>query len=178
MEVIIGGSVVVLLAAGFAAKRWVTGDSIASEYPKQITEEGTAHVSHYFERKHATVTYPDGSEERVVYDERSDKENRIILRRFSEECFEVRSSWNNGRPTMSKQSVPEEDTRMFSLANVRGIDIDRTDEMVAGAEVEVEREKEERESGNKYTTYTRFDKHEDHEVGIWYKGEWKAHIDR
>lgn len=172
--IIIGGSVVVLLAAGFALKRWATGETTSKE---RVTVEETANLSHYFTRKHATVTFPDGSEENVVYDERRDDDNRITLRQYSDDCFKVRRRFRSGAPMLKKQSVPEEDTRMFSLSNIRGIDIDRTDEMVAGAEVEVEREKEVWENGSRFTQYTSFNRRGDHEVGIWYKGEWLAHID-
>lgn len=174
IEILVLVAAVVLIAAVFALKRWATGETSSKE---RVTVEETANITHYFTRKHATITFPDGSEKSVVYDERSDKENRVILLRYSEDCFTVRPKYRSGSPMLKKQSVLEEDTRMFSLSNIRGIDIDRTDEMVAVAEVEVEREEEVREDGSRFTQYTSFNRRGDYEVSIWWKGEWLAHIE-
>lgn len=176
---IIGGVVLafLLIAAFFKVAEYLWNKYHGRERQTRRRDD-TAHLSHYFTRKYGTITFPNGDTKDVTYDERVDKKDgRTFLKINTPECFSVSQQFRSGRPALSSEKTPPEDEQMFSLSNIRGIEVRRTDDMVAGVSVDVEH-KEERygEDGSWSHEHTYFDRHEDHEVGIWYESEWKAHI--
>lgn len=155
--------------------------SAGSPSPEKETRkvDDTLDVTQYFEQVKATVEYPDGSEETITYDGRSTSNNVEVFYTYDEDCFRVKRDRRStmGRPSLDA-SVPEENKRYINLDNVRSVDIERTDEYVAVAEVPVtkkqERYGEDDTWRNTYYNWNTLNSNE-YDVDIWLGYEWEAH---
>lgn len=153
-------------------KRWLSDD------PETRTVDTEFTLKHTFTRAHTLVTYPNGDTEKIIYDNFAENsDNRIVTELFEEKCFTVDRDWGiNNRPTLEGPNVPTENTRMFSLANVRDMDTEWTEDLVAVAQVEVT--KHQKSNGNRWrTTKYEWDWKDDYDVEIWVESEWEAHND-
>jgi len=167
--------IAILLAALLVLKRRGGNES---DEDNTRTVEDTIHPSERFERVHATLTYPDGSEEPIEYDDQvsTNTDGMTAFVTYDEDCFEIgRGSRRNNYPKVEK-SIPTENKRYINLDNVRDLYIDRTEELVAVADVEAEKEQEKRHNGNWRTTrYSYSYINEEYDFDIWLGYEWDAH---
>ena len=171
---IVAGIALVLVVA-VVLKRLSGSDS--TDENKTRTIEDTVNPTERFERVHATLTFPDGREESIEYDDQvsTNTDGLTAFVTYTEDCFSIsRSNRRNNYPNIDK-SVPTENKRYINLDNVRDLDIDRTEELVAVAEVEVEKEQETHRDDWRTTRYRYSHYDTEYEFDIWLGYEWDAH---
>lgn len=106
-----------------------------SSEPEERVEQETRTATREFELTHATITYPDESTEDLSYTQKKEEANSITLHPDSHyEPFTTHPMF--GEDTVMLEMV-HDSPRLFSLANIRDIEVNYVEELIAVAEVNV-----------------------------------------
>lgn len=140
--------------------------------PERTEEDETRTLTHYYTVYTATVTYPNGDTERVEYTK--SKYGSDIIEIFDHEsddyyAYRKLSMSRYGKSSL-RLNVDHGNPRRFSVANIRDIDIEREDEMVAVAEVEATVHYK----GDEQVSISLKPGEDTPDVTVWYSSEWEA----
>ena len=166
-------SVSIILVLLLVIKR-ITSTS-ATNNKETRTVEDTVVAKEYFEHIYATIVYTDGSEESIEYDNQihTNSNGMTAFVTYDEDCFDIgRNSTSKNHPQPTK-SISEENKRFINLNNIRELNIDRTEKLVAVTDVPVEKIQTKNNSGSWYTDryqYSYID--EEYNFDIWLACEW------
>lgn len=147
-----------------------------TDFESEKTEQETRTITHNFPLYRATITYPDGESERVEYTNADYPASEIVLYDHDADDYTARTRrprYTSGYVILeAEHSKP----RRFSLANIRDMNIERTTEMTAVAEVDVTVSYKRYSEGDDWaqSAITLDSGGDAPDVKVWYRTEWEA----
>jgi len=142
------------------------------------TETETRTLTDHFTVTRATVTYPDGSDEKIEYTDATFGDNVTEVCDHTENDYTALRSdgWGQYSSPHLKLNIDRGKPRRFSMSNVRDIETDRVDEMVAVAEVEAEVDYERDSPDDEWEQVNIHlcEGEDTPDVTIWFWNEWQA----
>jgi hypothetical protein len=136
--------------------------------PEARTLNTEIELTDEFTRTEAEVTFPDGDTETVVYDHRIDQDERIELGQYDERSWMVVQKslhYSSGGTKIEPCGPPDDLKEMYSLANVRSIDVTETTEMEAAVTVSVKKSQTKRHD-RWNTDHVSFDRHTNYDIEV------------